>query len=73
MAGIPARAPGCEAALTGRPWAEATVETAAKALAEDYRPLDDLRGSAAYRRAVAANLLRRIWAERDEPVSVLHG
>jgi xanthine dehydrogenase small subunit len=73
MAGIPARAPGCEAALTGRPWTEATVEAAAQALAQDYQPLDDLRGSAAYRRTVAANLLRRLWAEQNEPVSVLHG
>jgi xanthine dehydrogenase small subunit len=71
MAAIPARAPGCEAALTGQPWTEETVETAAQALAEDYEPLDDLRGSAAYRRKVAANLLRRVWAEQSEPVSVL--
>lgn len=73
MAAIPARAPACEAALAGRPWNEASVEAAARALAEDYSPIDDLRGSAAYRRKVAANLLRRIWAERSEPVSVLHG
>ncbi|MEA3054233.1 MAG: xanthine dehydrogenase small subunit [Sphingomonadales bacterium] len=73
MAGIPARAPGCEAALTGRPWTGASVEAAAQALAGDYEPLDDLRGSAAYRRKVAANLLRRIWAEQTEPVSVLRG
>jgi xanthine dehydrogenase small subunit len=73
MAGIPARAPGCEAALTGKPWTVETVETAAEALASDYTPLDDLRGSAAYRSKVAANLLRRLWAERAEPVSVLHG
>jgi len=71
MAGIPARAPGCEAALTGKPWNAETVEAAARALADDYTPLDDLRGSAAYRRTVAANLLRRIWAEQSEPVSVL--
>jgi xanthine dehydrogenase small subunit len=73
MAGIPSRAPGCEAALTGQPWNEASVEAAARALAGDYAPLDDLRGSAAYRRKVAANLLRRIWAEQSEMVSVLHG
>ena len=73
MAAIPARAPGCEAALAGQAWTEATIEAAAQALAEDYEPLDDLRGSAAYRRKVAANLLRRIWAEQREPVSVLHG
>jgi xanthine dehydrogenase small subunit len=73
MAGIPARAPRCEAALTGQAWTEDNVEAAARALAEDYTPLDDMRGSAAYRRTVAANLLRRIWAEQHEPVSVLHG
>jgi xanthine dehydrogenase small subunit len=73
MAGIPARAPGCEAALTGQAWSEANVEAAAQTLATDYEPLDDLRGSAAYRRKVAANLLRRIWAEQHEPVSVLRG
>ncbi|HEX8655655.1 MAG TPA: xanthine dehydrogenase small subunit [Allosphingosinicella sp.] len=73
MAGIPARAPACEAALAGQAWSEATVEAAAQALAEDYQPLDDLRGSAAYRRRAAANLLRRIWAEQHEPVSVLDG
>ncbi|HEX8573005.1 MAG TPA: xanthine dehydrogenase small subunit [Allosphingosinicella sp.] len=73
MAGIPARAPGCEAALTGKAWSEAAAEAAARALADDYTPLDDLRGSAAYRRKAAANLMRRIWAERSEPVSVLHG
>ena len=73
MAGIPARGPGCEATLTGAPWNAETVEAAARALAEDYSPLDDLRGSAAYRRTAAANLLRRLWAEQAEPVSVLHG
>ena len=31
-----ARAPACEAALTGQPWTEDTVEAAAQALAEDY-------------------------------------
>jgi xanthine dehydrogenase small subunit len=65
MAGIPARAPACEAALTGRPWSEATVEAAASALAEDYRPLSDLRGSAGYRLAAAANLVRGLWLEPE--------
>jgi xanthine dehydrogenase small subunit len=65
MAGIPARAPACEAALTGQPWAEATVQAAADALALDYRPLSDLRGSAEYRLAAAANLVRRLWLEPE--------
>lgn len=73
MAGIPARAPACEAALTGADWTEETAEAAARALANDYRPLDDLRGSAAYRTVAAGNLLRRMWLESEEPVSVLDG
>jgi xanthine dehydrogenase small subunit len=74
MAGTPRRAPACEAALTGSAWSEATVEAAAEALARDYQPLSDLRGSAAYRLTAAANLLRRMWHEsQGEAVSVLDG
>jgi xanthine dehydrogenase small subunit len=72
MAGIPARAPACEAALIGQPWSEATIEAATRALAADYTPLSDARGSSGYRLTAAANLLRRLWAEQSgEPVSVL--
>jgi xanthine dehydrogenase small subunit len=72
MAGVPARAPQAEAALIGQPWSEATAEAAAQGLARDYAPLNDLRGSAAYRVSVAANLMRRLWIEQSgEPVSVL--
>jgi xanthine dehydrogenase small subunit len=65
MAGIPARAPACERALTGKPWSEATVEDAAGALAQDYKPLTDLRGSAEYRLKAAANLLRALRLEAE--------
>jgi xanthine dehydrogenase small subunit len=65
MAGIPARAPACEAALSGKPWSEETIEAAARAIAEDYRPLSDLRGSAEYRLAAAANLVRGLWLEPE--------
>ena len=77
MAGIPARAAACEAALVGQIWSEDAVDRAALALGWDFTPLSDARGSAEYRTAVAGNLLRRIWIESaspDEPVSVLsHG
>ncbi len=65
MAGIPARAPACEAALTGKPWSEAAIEAAVEALAQDYQPLSDLRGSAEYRLAAAANLVRGLWLEPE--------
>ena len=70
MAAIPARAPACEAALTGRPWSEAALDAAALALAQDYRPLSDLRGSAEYRLAAAANLVRGLWFERERLLDV---
>jgi xanthine dehydrogenase small subunit len=65
MAGIPARAPACEAALTGQPWSEAAFEAAAEALAQDFQPLSDLRGSAGYRLAAAANLIRGLRLEPE--------
>ncbi|MEO7827120.1 MAG: FAD binding domain-containing protein, partial [Allosphingosinicella sp.] len=65
MAAIPARAPACEASLSGEPWSEATFEAAAEALTKDYRPLSDLRGSARYRLAAAANLIRGLGLESE--------
>lgn len=41
----------------------AGVEDAVRLLGDDIQPIDDLRSTAAYRRDVAANLLRRFWAE----------
>jgi len=70
MAGIPERARLCETALTGKPWTEATVEAAADALMQDYRPLSDLRGSAEYRLAAAANLARGLWLEPESLIDV---
>ena len=64
MAGIPARAPHCEAALSDRSWSMDTLEAAARALREDFTPLDDLRGSAQYRLDAAGNALRRLWHEQ---------
>jgi xanthine dehydrogenase small subunit len=67
MAGTPQRARVTEAALTGQPWTEATVETAVAALARDYSPLTDVRGSSTYRLSAAGNLLRRLWIEASDP------
>jgi xanthine dehydrogenase small subunit len=67
MGPVPARALRCEAALAGRPWSEATAREAARALAEDFQPIDDMRASAAYRTTVAGNLLLRLWHESRDP------
>jgi xanthine dehydrogenase small subunit len=73
MAATPRRAAACQAALVGQPWSEATAEAAALALADDFAPLSDMRGSSEYRLLAAQNLVRRLWIESDggEPVSVL--
>jgi xanthine dehydrogenase small subunit len=63
MAATVKRAAQAEAALVGKPWNEATLKAAQQALAEDYKPLTDMRASAAYRLQVAQNLLRRFWLE----------
>lgn len=67
MAATAKRAPALEAALTGQPWTEATVTAAGAAIAQDFAPIDDVRGSARYRLEVAANLLRRCQLETTNP------
>ncbi|MFT4242095.1 MAG: xanthine dehydrogenase small subunit, partial [Acidovorax sp.] len=63
VAATPARARQTEAALTGQPWSEHTVERAAQALQAEFSPISDMRASGAYRRTVLASLLRRFWLE----------
>ncbi|WP_323771663.1 xanthine dehydrogenase small subunit [Antarctobacter sp.] len=63
MAGIPKRATQVEAAITGRPWTEVTVDAAAPAWEQDFTPMSDMRASAGYRLTAARNMLRRALAE----------
>jgi xanthine dehydrogenase small subunit len=73
MAATPRRAVLVEAALRGQPVSPVTFEAAAAAVAREFEPIDDWRGSAAYRRTAAANLLRRLYwriAEPTRPVEV---
>jgi xanthine dehydrogenase small subunit len=63
MAAIVKRAALAEAALVGQPWSQASVRAAQTALAQDFKPLSDMRASAAYRLQVAQNLLQRFWLE----------
>ena len=41
----------------------ASIDDATRLVEDDIRPIDDLRSTAAYRRDVAANLIRRFWAD----------
>jgi xanthine dehydrogenase small subunit len=66
MAGTPKRAKVCETALIGQPWSEATIEAAMAALDTDYKPMSDMRASAAYRSLTARNMLRKVFLERQD-------
>ena len=66
MAATPKRAIAAEAVLVGQPWTAAMVELAAKAIATDFTPMSDHRGSAPYRSLVAANLLRGFFRETTD-------
>jgi xanthine dehydrogenase small subunit len=70
LAAMAKRAPATEAAVRGRPWVEATLDNALAALAVDFQPLTDLRGSSSYRLRSAQALLRRLWLE-TRPVDPL--
>jgi xanthine dehydrogenase small subunit len=67
LAATPKRARGAEDALRGKAFTEAAVAAAVAALGEDFQPISDWRGSAAYRLAVAGNLLRRLRLRVAEP------
>ncbi len=56
----PVRAPGAEAVLEGRAPSAAVAAEAAAAVGAEITPIDDLRSTAAYRRAVTGRVLRRI-------------
>ncbi|WP_027258242.1 xanthine dehydrogenase small subunit [Leisingera aquimarina] len=72
MAAIPKRAANVEAALTGQPWSEATIQAAAAAFDQDFTPMSDMRASAEYRLETARNMLSRYFAEMNgAAVSVL--
>jgi xanthine dehydrogenase small subunit len=67
MAATPKRARALEAALIGRPFTRAAIDQALAALERDFKPIDDIRASAAYRMQVARNLLVRFVIERTMP------
>jgi xanthine dehydrogenase small subunit len=68
MAAVAARAPHAEKALLGAPWSRATFEAAAAALAQDFKPLSDMRASSDYRMTGATNLLRRYFLSYEPHV-----
>jgi len=57
VAPTPIRATNAERSLRGAPLTPPTMEAAARALASDLAPIDDIRSTARYRGRVAQNLL----------------
>ncbi len=66
MAAVPARAHAAEAALLGQTWNQASIENAIAALAQDFKPLSDMRASDRYRLRGAGNLLQRFFLEHND-------
>ncbi len=60
VAPVPVRAPATEAVLEGASPTRETADLAAATVAAEITPIDDVRSTAAYRRAVTARVLRRI-------------
>lgn len=60
VAPTPIRAVAAEDALRGQPLTVESIAEAARLAAEATRPIDDIRGTAAYRKRMAAVLVRRL-------------
>jgi xanthine dehydrogenase small subunit len=71
VAAVPVRVRACERALLGRPWDPATVAAALPVLDGELAPISDMRASAAYRRHLARNLLRKFQLETAPDGSAL--
>ncbi len=59
VAPTPVRVPNAEAILADSPLTPDVIETAAQAAMETAKPIDDVRSSAAYRKAMVKNLTKR--------------
>lgn len=58
-----------ERMLVGRPLSLETLLEAGKIAEQAVHPIDDIRGSAAYRRQVAGRLLRRLAEKTERPIT----
>jgi CO/xanthine dehydrogenase FAD-binding subunit len=63
VAATPVRAARTEAVLEGAAPSETTADRAAATLSDEISPIDDVRSTADYRRAVAARILHRLIRE----------
>lgn len=66
VAAIPIRAYAVEQMLEGETWNLNTIRRAKSVLKETFTPLDDLRGSAEYRKLLVGNLFEKFFVEMSE-------
>ena len=67
VAATPSRAPQTEAFLTGKILSSQVLTDAAAILASEFQPISDHRGSADYRRAMLAELMRKFAHQEVRP------
>ena len=66
VAATPMRAVAAEEVLIGQPWDVETVQEVKEVLDTTFKPIDDLRGSAAYRKRLVQNLFEKFFYEFSE-------
>ena len=71
VAAMPARAKKTEAALLGKVWSEAAMESVLPVLQAEFTPISDVRGSAEYRRALVTSLLEKFFYSAGDEVTSL--
>ncbi len=67
VAATTVRARRTEAALLGQPWNEATLARVLPILSDELHPINDVRGSAEYRRGLITSLLEKFFALDGSP------
>jgi CO/xanthine dehydrogenase FAD-binding subunit len=60
VAPVPLRAKKAEAVLMGKPFSDDLIEKTAQVASEESKPIDDIRGSAEYRKEIVRVLTKRI-------------
>ena len=71
VAATTVRARQTESALLGQPWTRETIDAVLPVLAGELHPINDVRGSAEYRRGLIASLLEKFFTLDDKPEFVL--
>ncbi len=61
VAATPARAKRTEAALVGMPWTRGSVESVLPLLAEEFKPIADVRSGVDFRRELVASLFEKFF------------